>query len=77
METSGVRKEQVGQVRGFGDRQLRHPDDPEHASNRRVSVIVQYLTAPPAPKEEKAGEKGKPEEKKTEEKKPPEPEKKH
>ncbi len=58
MENNGVRKEQVGQVRGFGARQLRHPDDPEHASNRRVSVIVQYLTPPPAPKEEKKEAKG-------------------
>lgn len=43
MEESGVRQDQVGQVRGFGDRQLRHPDDPVAASNRRVSVIVQYM----------------------------------
>ena len=49
MEAHGIRAEQVAQVRGFGDRQLRHPDDPNHASNRRISVIVQYLTAPPAP----------------------------
>ena len=49
MEAHGIRAEQVAQVRGFADRQLRHPDDPNHASNRRISVIVQYLTAPPAP----------------------------
>ncbi len=49
MEAHGVRHEQVGQVRGFADRQLRHPEDPEHASNRRISVIVQYLTPPPEP----------------------------
>jgi len=46
MVEHGLRPEQVGQVRGFADRQLRHPDDPLHASNRRVSVIVQYLTPP-------------------------------
>jgi chemotaxis protein MotB len=46
MQANGVRPEQVGQVRGFADRQLRHPDDPTAASNRRISVIVQYL--PPA-----------------------------
>ena len=51
--------EQVAQVRGFADRQLRHPEDPEHASNRRISVIVQYLTPPPgaAPAEEKGESK--------------------
>jgi len=46
MEGHGVRAEQVGQVRGFGERQLRHPEDPEAASNRRISVIVQYITTP-------------------------------
>ena len=61
MEAHGIRHEQVGQVRGFADRQLRHPEDPEHASNRRISVIVQYLTPPPEPakaagEEKKAGE---------------------
>jgi chemotaxis protein MotB len=48
MEAHGVRSQQVAQVRGFADRQLRHPEDPEHASNRRISVIVQYLTPPVA-----------------------------
>ena len=43
MEANGLRPHQVGQVRGFADRQLRHPEDPESAANRRVSVIVQYL----------------------------------
>ncbi len=47
MEAHGVQSQQVAQVRGFGARQLRHPKDPEHPSNRRVSVIVQYLQAPP------------------------------
>ncbi|HTS66337.1 MAG TPA: flagellar motor protein MotB [Candidatus Acidoferrales bacterium] len=46
METRGVRSEQVGQVRGYAERQLRHPEDPKAASNRRISVIVQYLTPP-------------------------------
>ena len=46
MQANGVRPEQVAQVRGFADRQLRHPEDPMAASNRRISVIVQYL--PPA-----------------------------
>ena len=49
MEAHGVRGDQVAQVRGFADRQLRHPNDPEGPSNRRISVIVQYLTPPAAP----------------------------
>jgi len=47
MQSNGVRPEQVAQVRGYADRQLRHPDDPTAASNRRVTVIVQHLSAPP------------------------------
>jgi chemotaxis protein MotB len=43
MEANGLRPNQVAQVRGYADRQLRHPEDPESPSNRRISVIVQYL----------------------------------
>jgi chemotaxis protein MotB len=46
MENSGIPPQQVAQVRGYAERQLRHPEDPTHASNRRISVIVQYLTPP-------------------------------
>ena len=46
MQASGLRPEQVAQVRGYADRQLRHPEDPAAPSNRRISVIVQYLTPP-------------------------------
>jgi len=48
MEGNGLRVGQVGQVRGFADRQLRHPEDPTNPSNRRISVIVQYLPTPAA-----------------------------
>jgi chemotaxis protein MotB len=48
MEAHGVRGDQVAQVRGFAERQLRHPQDPQSPSNRRISVIVQYLTPPVA-----------------------------
>ena len=47
MQAHGIRPEQVAQVRGYADRALRHPEDPTAASNRRITVIVQYLTAPP------------------------------
>jgi chemotaxis protein MotB len=46
MEGRGVRPEQIGQVRGFADRQLRHPEDPDAASNRRIRVIVQFVSPP-------------------------------
>jgi chemotaxis protein MotB len=54
MEAHGLRPEQIAQVRGFADRQLRHPHDPDHPSNRRISVIVQYNTGEAKPAE-KAG----------------------
>lgn len=38
----GVRSDQVRQVRGFADQNLRNKASPTDASNRRVSVIVQY-----------------------------------
>jgi chemotaxis protein MotB len=46
MERSGLRPGQVVQVRGFADRRLRTADDPNHPSNRRISVIVKYLDPP-------------------------------
>jgi chemotaxis protein MotB len=46
METSGLHPGQVVQVRGFADQRLRTPKDPTNPSNRRISVIIQYLTAP-------------------------------
>jgi chemotaxis protein MotB len=42
MQLHGLRPEQVGEVRGFADRHLRHPNDPAHPSNRRISLIVQH-----------------------------------
>jgi chemotaxis protein MotB len=43
MQESGVRGDQVSQVRGYADQRLRKPEAPEDASNRRISLIVQYL----------------------------------
>jgi chemotaxis protein MotB len=42
MQQHGIRADQVGQVRGFADQQLRMPSDPLNPGNRRISVIVQY-----------------------------------
>lgn len=44
MQRTGLRTGQISQVRGFADRQLRVPGDPLDPSNRRISVIVHYLT---------------------------------
>jgi len=49
MQASGVRADQIAQVRGFADQHLRTPNNPEDPSNRRISVIVQYLETPPPP----------------------------
>jgi len=40
----GLRPNQVSQVRGFADQRMRDPVHPLDPSNRRVSLIVQYLT---------------------------------
>ncbi len=56
MQEAGLRGDQVSQVRGFADQRLRNKADPFDASNRRISIIVQYI-APPAEAEEKIGEK--------------------
>jgi chemotaxis protein MotB len=43
MQQNGLRPDQVKQVRGFADQQLRLPSEPKNPSNRRVSIIVQYV----------------------------------
>jgi chemotaxis protein MotB len=43
MQQAGLRPDQISQVRGFADQRLRNPRDPMEASNRRISIIVQYL----------------------------------
>ncbi len=45
MQDEGLRTDQVSQVRGFAAQDLRDPANPDDASNRRISVIVQYLNA--------------------------------
>jgi chemotaxis protein MotB len=43
MQQNGIRGDQIMQVRGFADQALRKPDAPLDPSNRRVSLIVEYL----------------------------------
>ena len=45
MQESGLRADQVSQVRGFADQRLRNPKNSLDPSNRRISIIVQYLSA--------------------------------
>jgi chemotaxis protein MotB len=44
MQSNGIRPDQITQVRGFADQRLRKPDAPLDPANRRISVIVQYIT---------------------------------
>jgi chemotaxis protein MotB len=53
----GIRTDQVTQVRGFADQRLRKKEAPLDPSNRRISLIVQYLPKKPGDPEAK-GEKG-------------------
>ncbi|HUI77958.1 MAG TPA: flagellar motor protein MotB [Bryobacteraceae bacterium] len=46
MQQNGIGQKQVSQVRGYADQRLRKVSDPEDPSNRRISVIVQYLVKP-------------------------------
>ncbi len=43
MQQRGLGPNQVSQVRGFADQRLRKPDHPLDSSNRRITIIVQYI----------------------------------
>lgn len=53
MQSRGLRADQVEQIRGFADQRLRYKDKPLEASNRRVTIIVQYVTRDIGPDEDK------------------------
>jgi len=48
MQSNGVGANQITQVRGFADQRLRKPDNALDPSNRRISLIVQYIIKNPA-----------------------------
>jgi|SRR6185437_7027770 len=56
MQANGLRANQVSQVRGYAAEQLRVPSNPYDPSNRRISLIVQYVNSvePPPGAPEKA-----------------------
>ncbi len=58
MQSNGIRPDQVTQVRGFADQRLRKPDDPLDPSNRRISLIVQYIIKNNDDEDDKPAEKG-------------------
>jgi chemotaxis protein MotB len=43
MENNGLRPDQVVQVRGYAAQDPRKPLQPEDASNRRITLIIQYV----------------------------------
>uniref|UniRef100_E6QLP4 Chemotaxis protein MotB (Motility protein B) n=1 Tax=mine drainage metagenome TaxID=410659 RepID=E6QLP4_9ZZZZ len=45
LQADGVRQDQVSQVRGYADQMLRVKNNPLDPSNRRVSLIVQWMPA--------------------------------
>jgi chemotaxis protein MotB len=55
MQTAGVRPNQISQVRGYADQRLRMPQNPLDPSNRRISLIVQYIPDEQAPDSVKSG----------------------
>lgn len=45
MQAGGLRKDQVLEVRGYGDNRLRDPQNPYSYTNRRVSILVTPVTS--------------------------------
>jgi chemotaxis protein MotB len=54
---NGIGLDQVTQVRGFADQRLRKKDAPMDPSNRRISLIVQYMPKKPADPADKSSDK--------------------
>jgi chemotaxis protein MotB len=46
MPANSLGEKQVTQVRGYADQRLRKPKNPKDPSNRRISLIVQYVQKP-------------------------------
>ncbi len=55
LQESGVRTDQIADVRGYGDQKLRDPKEPASPTNRRVSIVVKYLSADDPPASSPAG----------------------
>jgi chemotaxis protein MotB len=46
MESKGLRPDQVAKVIGYADQSLLNPNDPLDTANRRISILVRFLTTP-------------------------------
>jgi chemotaxis protein MotB len=46
LEEGGIREQQVSSVNGYADRRLKNPEKPYDFSNRRVTILVAFSTAP-------------------------------
>jgi len=59
MQEHGLRADQVTQVRGYADQSPRDPSHPNDATNRRVTLIIQYQAPePPVTPDAKAAPSG-------------------
>jgi chemotaxis protein MotB len=54
MQENGLHSNQVGEVRGYADQQLRLPNKPEDPSNRRITIIVRFPHSSDSPEESAA-----------------------
>ena len=45
LQQDGVGADRISQIRGYADEQLHVPSNPYDPSNRRISLIVQWITA--------------------------------
>ncbi len=57
MQQTGLRSDQVAEVRGFADQNLRNKNDPTDPSNRRITLLVKYIEKP-APSDVPAAAEG-------------------
>lgn len=58
MQDNGIGPDQITQVRGFADQRLRKTENPLDPSNRRISIIVQYIEKTPDAGEDKEEKEG-------------------
>jgi chemotaxis protein MotB len=56
MQQNGVKDDQVAQIRGYADQQLRKADSPQDPTNRRISLIIAYIVKDPATHAQKTTE---------------------
>ena len=46
LEAVGIPRSRIVEVNGLADKQLKYPLDPLNPSNRRISILLPYITAP-------------------------------